>query len=52
MRSKASSRSLAALVEAHVPPAWRRLRRLLLAGAIRLAVIGLIVTNRRCACAA
>jgi hypothetical protein len=46
MRSKASSRSLAALVEAHVPPAWRRPRRLMLVGALLLAAIALIIVTR------
>jgi hypothetical protein len=43
MRSKASASSLAALVEAHVPPAWRRPRRLMLVGALLLAAIALII---------
>src|SRR5258706_1470706 len=46
MRSKASSGSLAALVEAQVPPAWRRPRRLMLVGALLLAVVVLIITTR------
>src|SRR6266851_566369 len=46
MRSKASSGSLSALVEAHVPPAWRRPRRLMLVGALLLAVVVLIITTR------
>src|SRR5258708_14463708 len=46
MRSKASSSSLSALVEAHVPPAWRRPRRLTLVGALLLAVVVLIITTR------
>src|SRR5260221_13394608 len=46
MRSKASSSSLSALVEAHVPPAWRRPRRLILVGALLLAAIALIIAPR------
>jgi hypothetical protein len=46
MRGKASSRSLAALVEAHVPPQWRSPRRLLLAGALLLAAITFIIATR------
>src|SRR5258707_7348173 len=46
MRSKASSSSFSALVEAHVPPAWRRPRRLTLLGALLLAVVVLIITTR------
>jgi hypothetical protein len=46
MRSKASSSSPAAWVEAHVPPAWRRPRRLVLAGAVLLGVIALIFATR------
>ena len=45
MRSKASSSSLSAWVEAHVPPAWRRPRRLVLVGAL-LAAIALIIATR------
>ena len=45
MRSKASSGSLAALVQARVPPAWRRPRRLMLASAVLLAAIALIITT-------
>src|SRR5258708_24927424 len=45
MRSKASSSSLSALVEAHVPPAWRRPRRLTLLGALLLGVVLLIITT-------
>ncbi len=45
MRSKASSGSLAAAVEAHVPPAWRRPRRLTLVGTLLLAAIALIVAT-------
>src|SRR5215471_19218342 len=44
---KASSSSLAAWVEAHVPPAWRRPRRLVLVGAVLLAAIALIIATRR-----
>src|SRR5260221_6792922 len=46
VRSKASSSSLSALVEAHVPPAWRRPRRLTLVGALLLAVVLLIITTK------
>jgi hypothetical protein len=46
MRSKASSRSLAALVEGHIPPGWRRPRRLILVGTLLLAVIALIIATR------
>jgi hypothetical protein len=45
VRSKASSSSLASWVEAHVPPAWRRPRRLILVGAA-VAVIALIIVTR------
>ena len=38
--------SVAAFVEAHVPPAWRRPRRLLFVGALVLVIIALIVTSR------
>jgi hypothetical protein len=44
---KASSGSLAAWVEAHVQPAWRRPRRLVLVGAVLLAAIALIIATRR-----
>jgi hypothetical protein len=44
IRSKASSSSLAALVEVHIPPAWRRPRRLMVLGAL-LAVIALIIAT-------
>jgi hypothetical protein len=46
MRGKASSSSLAAWVEAHVPPAWRRPRRLVLVGALLLAVIVFFIATR------
>src|SRR5260221_11745269 len=46
VRSKASSSSLSALVEAHVPPAWRRPRRLTLLGALLLAVLVLLIPTR------
>jgi hypothetical protein len=46
MRRKESSGSLAAWVEAHVPPAWRRPRRLVLVGAVLLAAIVLIIATR------
>lgn len=45
MGAKISSNSLGALVEARIPPAWRRPRRLILVGAL-LAVIVLIVVTR------
>jgi hypothetical protein len=45
IRGEALSSSLAALVEAHVPPTWRRPRRLVLAGALLLAAIVLIATT-------
>ncbi len=41
-----SSGSLTAWVEAHVPPAWRRPRRLVLVGAVLVAVIALITLTR------
>jgi hypothetical protein len=46
IRSKASSGSLAAWLEAHVPTAWRRPRRLMLVGALLLAAVALIVATR------
>jgi hypothetical protein len=46
MRSKWSSTSLAALVEARVPPAWRRPRRWMLAGALLLAAIVFTIATR------
>ncbi len=46
MRSKASSSSVAALVEAHVPPAWRRPRRLMFVGVLLLAAIALVIATR------
>jgi hypothetical protein len=46
VRGKASSSSAAAWVQAHVPPSWRRPRRLLLAGAALLAVAALIFATR------
>ena len=44
VRSKMSSGSLAALV-AHIPPAWRRPRRLILVGAVLLAIVLIVVTR-------
>jgi DUF4097 and DUF4098 domain-containing protein YvlB len=44
VRSKASSGSLAALV-AHIPPAWRRPRRLILVAAVLLAIALIVVTR-------
>jgi hypothetical protein len=46
VRGRATSRSPAAWVEAHVPPAWRRPRRLVLVGALLLAVIAFIIATR------
>ena len=46
VRGKASSSSRAAWVQAHVPPAWRRPRRLVLVGAALLAAILLIIATR------
>jgi hypothetical protein len=46
MRSKASPNSVAAWVEAHVPEAWRRPRRLLLAAGLLVIVILFIISNR------
>jgi hypothetical protein len=46
MRRQAASSSLAIWVEAHVPPAWRRPRRLILVGAALLAVIALFIATR------
>jgi hypothetical protein len=45
MRSKLSETSLARKVEAHVPPEWRRPRRLVLAGAVLAVLIVLIIGN-------
>src|SRR5258708_5043865 len=44
MRSKASSSSFSAWAEAHVPPAWRRRRRLMLVGALLGAIAVIIPT--------
>jgi len=44
MRSKASSRSLAALV-ARIPRAWRRPGRLIFAGAVLLVIVLIVVTR-------
>jgi hypothetical protein len=46
MRGRASSRSLAALVKAHIPPGWRRPPRLILVGALLLAAFELIIATR------
>jgi hypothetical protein len=46
MRGKASSGSLGTWVQAHVPPAWRRPRRLALVGILLLAAIALIIVTR------
>jgi hypothetical protein len=43
MRRKASSSPVAPFVEAHVPPAWRRPRRLMLVGGLLLVAIALII---------
>jgi hypothetical protein len=45
MRRKASSGSLAAKVEARVPPEWRRPRRWILIGVVVLAAVLIIVTR-------
>jgi len=45
-RPKASLGSVAALVQARVPPQWRRPRRLMLIGALVLVVIWLIIATR------
>ena len=45
MRSKASSGSFAAWVEARVPPAWRRPRRLMLVGGLLVAAIAFIIAT-------
>lgn len=42
-KSSLTKSSIAAFVAAHVPPAWRRPRRLMLVGALLLAVIALII---------
>jgi hypothetical protein len=44
MRGKASASSLAALV-AHIPPAWRRPRRLIFAAAVLLVIVLIVVTR-------
>lgn len=46
VRGRASSSPFARWVGAHVPPAWRRPRRLVLVGAVLLAAIALIVATR------
>ena len=46
MRSKASARSLAALVRAHVPREWRQPRRLLLAVALLLVAVAFFIATR------
>jgi hypothetical protein len=45
MRWKTSSTSLGTVVEARIPPAWRRPRRLILLAALVLAVVLIIVTR-------
>lgn len=45
MRRKLSGTSLAATVEAHVPPAWRRPRRLALVGGLAAVLIVLVIAN-------
>ena len=45
LRLKASSSSLAALGEVRIPPSWRRPRRLILIGAVLLAVVIIFVTR-------
>src|SRR5215469_3779096 len=42
-RRNLTKSSLAAFVEAHVPPEWRRPRRLIVVGAVLVAVIALII---------
>src|SRR5215472_14809960 len=42
-RRNLTKSSLAAFVQAHVPPAWRRPRRLMLVGALVVAVIAVII---------
>jgi hypothetical protein len=44
MHGKVSSGSLGALVQARIPPAWRRPRRLILIGALLVAIVLIIVT--------
>ncbi|HXB46422.1 MAG TPA: hypothetical protein VNW50_01570, partial [Streptosporangiaceae bacterium] len=43
IHGKVSSGSLRALVEARIPPAWRRPRRLILVGALLVAIVLIIV---------
>ena len=45
MREKASSSSLAAWVEARIPPAWRTPRQLILMAVLLLAIVLIIVTR-------
>jgi len=45
MREKASSSSLAAWVEARIPPAWRSPRQLILMAVLLLAIVLIIVTR-------
>jgi Putative adhesin len=45
VRGKASSSSLTALVMTRIPSAWRRPRRLILVGALLLAIVLIIVTR-------
>jgi len=45
MRRKASSSWLAALLEARIPPEWRRPRRLILVGALLLVIVLIVVTR-------
>src|SRR5215472_10336416 len=45
MRQKASSSSLAARVEARIPPAWRSRRQLIIMGVLLLVIVLIIVTR-------
>jgi len=45
MREKASSSSMAAWLEARIPPAWRSPRQLLIIGALLLVIVLIIVTR-------
>jgi hypothetical protein len=45
IRRKASPSSLAALAEVRIPPEWRRPRRLILIGAVLLAIVLIVVTR-------
>jgi len=45
LQPKASARSLAAIVTSRIPPSWRRPRRLILIGAVLLAIVLIVVTR-------